>query len=291
MQRPEHRQAIEAIQAELNYELTDYTPATDDTHHNVHYRGGPPAGGGVFVKLVDKDAYYNAEVWAASTLSQTSPGFPTPRLLAHGRATNGVPWLAYEWHDFRPFTPTAANIEAAGRTLGTLHEIAVTADLEPPRLYSDLTLLTRAKIDSVRVMEPALAGRLDQLAGPLLREWHPPERRPGLVHGDVGWRNFQLGQDDGVWLIDFEHCAEGDPVLDFAKLLDRELADPRVREVFLGGYATANRSVDIDLSSTRLVRLWAAAGIFPYARAHRDTDFEAHAFKILERLERETYGG
>lgn len=87
-----------------------------------------------------------------------------------------------------------------------------------------------------------------------------------------------------MWLLDFEHAAIGRPLLDFAKLWDRELHSPEDREAFLSGYSQGETG-PVRHEGIDAVRLWAAAGIFPYARPREDHDFERHAYVTLDRLE------
>jgi aminoglycoside phosphotransferase (APT) family kinase protein len=107
-----------------------------------------------------------------------------------------------------------------------------------------------------------------------------------LLHGDAGWRNLDWDPDGRkIWIVDFEHGAVGHPLLDFAKLWDRELADQAARAEFVTGYQRHHPDFAATSGAIDAVRLWAAAGIFPYAVPRGDHDFEQHAYRILGKLE------
>ena len=108
-----------------------------------------------------------------------------------------------------------------------------------------------------------------------------------LLHGNLGWRNLGIEHDDGqLILFDFEHAAIGAPILDLAKLWDRELANPEARSCFLAGYQREGPESYIQSwhAAIDIVRLWAVAGMFTYTRKHTDPAFERHARSILRQL-------
>ncbi len=258
---------------------------SEQAHHNTHYRG-VLADGDVLVKVIDdQPAYYTAEVRAACHLA--SPDIRTPRLLRHGILDDGRGWLAYEWHDLRPFTPSPPQVEHAGQLLGSLH--AATRSLVDATLrdYPTLHELISGKIAQVAQFDTALADRIRHLHHTLTNpaSTELDSSRVCLLHGDMGWRNIHLDAHDDTWLIDFEHAAIGHPLLDFAKLWDRELDDPTTRALFLRGYHQHQPTDTMQPNQIDTVRLWAAAGIVPYARPRGDHDFEQHAMRILDRLE------
>ncbi|MBV9025608.1 MAG: aminoglycoside phosphotransferase family protein [Streptomycetaceae bacterium] len=272
------------IEADLRCRLT---PITHDQapHKNTHYKGATSDGTALFVKVIDDHpSYYTAELRAQHHLEGT--GIPTPRLVDHGILDDERRWLAYKWHELKPFTPSAAHIQRAGRLLGDLH--AATKDIQDDRLrrYADVHDLISDKIALIAGFDTPLSERIQRLRDQIYARSHEtvPDPRVCLLHGDMGWRNLHMDSRDRMWLLDFEHAALGHPLLDFAKLWDRELDDPQDREAFISGYQQSQggpvRYKEIDA-----VRLWAAAGIFPYARPREDHDFERHAYAILDRLE------
>lgn len=272
-----------ALQAALGGAVVPLV-GSGQAHHNTHYRG-VLADGDVFVKVIDdQPAYYTAEVRAARHLAPTD--IRTPRLVRHGILDDGRRWLTYEWHDLRPFTPSPPQVERVGQLLGSLHAATrgvIDAEL---RNYPTLHELVAGKIARVAQFDTALANRIrhlhDTLSSAATTEL---DSRVCLLHGDMGWRNIHLDAHDDTWLIDFEHAAIGHPVLDFAKLWDRELDDPTTRETFLRGYHQHQPTDTGQPDQINNVRLWAAAGIVPYARPRGDHDFEQHAMRILNRLE------
>lgn len=275
---------LSALEAALGYALEPIVVG-EQQHHNTHYRGVLADEDDVFVKVIDHHpSYYAAEVQAAHHLAGT--GITTPRLVSHGTFGEGSGWLAYSWHDLTSFTPTFRRIEQAGQLLGALH--AATRSASDDRLpnYINIHKLIARKITQVAEFDPALADRIRRLHGAIrARANDDLGHDVCLLHGDMGWRNVHLDAEGIVWLFDFEHAAIGHPLLDFAKLWDRELDDPAIRDAFLRGYHHSH-SVDIlRIDLVDAVRLWAAAGIIPYARPRNDQDFERHAMVILDRLE------
>ncbi|OKJ92692.1 hypothetical protein AMK26_34610 [Streptomyces sp. CB03234] len=272
------------IEAALNCRLT---PITHDQapHKNTHYKAATADGTALFVKVIDDHpSYYTAEIRAQHHLTGT--GIPTPHLVGHGHLGDKHRWLAYEWHELQPFTPSADSIERAGRLLGDLH--AATSGIRDDQLrrYADVRELITDKIALIARFDPPLSERVRQIRDRLFARGHTaiPEGRVCLLHGDMGWRNLHTGPRDQMWLLDFEHAAIGHPLLDFAKLWDRELDAPADREAFLSGYRHS-KAGPVRYEEIDAVRLWAAAGIFPYARPREDHDFERHAYAILNRLE------
>ncbi|MGH3319262.1 MAG: phosphotransferase family protein [Streptosporangiaceae bacterium] len=281
--KPDVRRAIET---ELGCALTPINHSPELQHHNMHYRGVLPSGISAFVKVLDdQPAYYTAEVRSGHHLAHT--GIPTPRLLAHGVLDDRRRWLAYQWHDLTPFTPAHGRVEEAGQLLGAFH--ATTVGITDPQLrrYTNLHGLITDKIALVAEFDAPLAERIYRLHAAVADRRGPDlDDRVCLLHGDVGWRNLYVdAHDQQLWLIDFEHAAIGRPLLDFAKLWDRELDDPGTRDAFLSGYGRYAPPAGLRPESIDLVRLWAAAGIFPYARPRGDHGFERHARRILNRLE------
>lgn len=264
------------------------TPLAQADHHNRHFSAVAPNGRRLFVKLsTAAPKYHDAEVRAGTHLA----GVPVtvPPMVDHGRLDPGRAWIAYEWQDLHPFPADLPAIESAGRALGTLHERTWGLKDDQLRRFSSIADLLDEKLRLVAEIDQPLADRLARLRKRL---------RPGeqafavfgdercLLHGDVGWRNLALDPHYRCILFDFEHAAVGPAILDFAKLWDRELAEQEVRDTFLRGYR-ALHPVDLETwhAAIGAVRLWAAAGIFPYARPRGDFGFETHARLIVERLE------
>ncbi|HUY44666.1 MAG TPA: aminoglycoside phosphotransferase family protein [Streptosporangiaceae bacterium] len=275
-----------AIEAELGCALTEVVLPGALRHHNTHYRGTLPDRTSLFVKMIsDSPGYYTAEVRAAQILSGTT--IRTPRLIRHGALDETHRWLAYQWHDFRTFTPTPQQIQDAGELLGRLH--AKTRGTTDPQLrrYGDVNALILEKTAQVARLDTGLAGRIRRLHDSITnRAGTDLGQETCLLHGDIGWRN--LHTDPGgraIWMVDFEHAALGHPLLDFAKLWDRELADQTARAEFVTGYRLHHPDFAKVFGAIDAVRLWAAAGIFPYAVPRGDYDFEQHAYRILGKLE------
>jgi len=55
--------------------------------------------------------------------------------------------------------------------------------------------------------------------------------------------------------------------------------------MFLSGYRKHQPDITVTASAINAIRLWAAAGIIPYARPRGDHDFEHQACRILSNLE------
>ncbi|MFJ9216546.1 phosphotransferase [Streptomyces sp. NPDC102383] len=276
-----HAQIADAIGCDL-------VPLThDQKHNNIHFRGDRDGVPTLFIKVTDSPRSYTTEVGAHLLLH--TQDLPTPALHAHGELDQNQHWLAYAWHNFTPFAPTPESVEEAGRLLGRLHATTCGKGSPHLRAYDTIPNLIDAKIALVTAFDAPLAQRISALRDAFLATSaarHLGDERC-LLHGDMGWRNLHLETDGSLWVFDFEHAAIGHPLLDFAKLWDRELNSPQTRSQFLDGYRKEQRAVTIDTAAIGAVRLWAAAGIFPYARPRGDHEFEQHAYAILERLEQE----
>ncbi|WP_329133579.1 aminoglycoside phosphotransferase family protein [Streptomyces sp. NBC_01476] len=265
------------------------TPLVHDRpHRNTHYRGVTADGTRVFVKVIDGNpAYYTAEVRAQRHL--LDGGVPVPRLLDHGAVGERRWWLAYEWRDFDAFVPVRDLVERAGHLLGRLHAATNGIQDDALRRYADVHRLIAEKTARIAEFDAPLARRVQRLHERIAARGGNREGNGGsvcLLHGDMGWRNLHTDPAGRLWLLDFEHAAIGHPLLDFAKLWDRELDAPADREVFLRGYQRSWPAAEpVRLDAIDTVRLWAAAGIFPYARPREDHDFERHASSVLDRLE------
>ncbi|WP_405889742.1 aminoglycoside phosphotransferase family protein [Streptomyces sp. NBC_00133] len=272
------------IEAALGCRLSPITH--DQPHHNTHYKGVTADGTTLFIKVIDgHPAYYTAELRAQHHLTATH--IPTPKIVAHGTLDEERRWLAYEWHDLEPFVLSPDRIRRAGRLLGDLHAVTSGVQDDQLRRYADVRELIIKKIALVARIDPPLAERIQKISDQLLADSQNavPDSGVCLLHGDMGWRNLHVNSHDQMWLLDFEHAAIGHPLLDFAKLWDRELNAPEDREAFLSGYGHSQMTEPVRHEEIDSVRLWAAAGIFPYARPRGDHDFERHAYEILDRLE------
>ncbi|MGW2702328.1 phosphotransferase [Streptomyces sp. NPDC001340] len=272
------------IEAAVRCRLSPITH-NQESHKNTHYEGVADDGTALFVKVIDgHPSYYTAEIRAQHHLVGT--GITTPRLVDHGILADQRRWLAYEWHDLKPFTSTTDHIRRAGRLLGDLH--AATSGIQDNQLrqYGDVRELIIDKVQLVARFDPPLSERIWKISDRLFARGQKalPDGRVCLLHGDMGWRNLHMDSRDQLWVGDFEHAAIGHPLLDFAKLWDRELDAPEAREAFLYGYSQSEAG-GVRHEEMDAVRLWAAAGIFPYARPREDRDFERHAYDILDRLE------
>ncbi|MEV3857681.1 phosphotransferase [Streptomyces sp. NPDC050095] len=279
-----HSDTQAGIEAALRCRLT---PITHDQgpHKNTHYKGATADNTALFVKVIDDHpSYYTAEIRAQHHLQAS--GIPTPHLVDHGVLDDKRRWLAYKWHELKPFAPSPDHIARAGRLLGDLH--AATSEIQDDQLrrYADVCELIADKIALIARFDPPLSDRVQKISDRLLTHGHTTVSGGTvcLLHGDMGWRNLHMDHRDQMWLLDFEHAAIGHPLLDFAKLWDRELHAPEDREAFLRGYSQSEAG-RVGHNEIDAVRLWAAAGIFPYARPREDHDFERHAYAILDRLE------
>jgi hypothetical protein len=251
-----------------------------DLHPNTHFRAGP-----YFVKVMaGKKAYYDAERAAAEALSTR---VAAPRLICTGETPDGARWLAFDWHDFAEVVPDATGFREAGVLAGALHATSRRVPGLRARSIEGLPEATIALIDRIEEFDESLAERLRQLQAEISPVELPHREHTGLLHGDFGWRNLRRGPDRRLWLMDFEHARWGHPYLEFAKAWDRELADPDSRRWFLEGYDTTAPLPSPGPADLAEIRLWAAAGIFPYAREHGDRQFAEQGNLIVERLETE----
>ncbi|GAA3491765.1 aminoglycoside phosphotransferase family protein [Streptomyces cremeus] len=208
----------------------DLVPLThDQKHNNTHFRGDRDGVPTLFIKVTDSPKSYTTEAGAQMLLHTRD--LPTPALHAHGDLGQDRHWLAYTWHDLTPIDPTPETVEEAGLLLGRLH--ATTRGETSPHLrsYGAIPELINAKIALVAEFDAPLASRIADLRDALLDT--PAAPRLGdercLLHGDMGWRNLHYASDGHLWIFDFEHAAIGHPLLDFAKLWDRELPSSRSR--------------------------------------------------------------
>lgn len=260
-------------------------------HHNQHFTALRHDGTRLFGKLIeDVRPYYTAEVSVGDHLADVS--VPVPPMVDHGELAPDRFWVAYAWCEIRPFTPELGNVEAAGAALGELHDRTRGITDERLRYYASISELLTDKINLVTGFDVDLGARLTRLRSRLSSSeaaFTELGETPCLLHCDFGWRNLGLDTHEQPLLFDFEHAAVGTPILEFAKLWDRELWDPDVHTAFFHGY---QRHSPLDWPTWRIaidaVRLWAAAGIIPYARSREDHAFEQHAHTILDRLEAPT---
>ncbi|MEV3858707.1 aminoglycoside phosphotransferase family protein [Streptomyces sp. NPDC050095] len=265
----------------------DLVPLThDQRHNNTHFRGDRDGTPHLFIKVTDSARSYASETGALALLHSTD--LPTPRLVTHGALGQDRRWLAYVWHDLRSFDPVPDNIANAGRLLGRLHATTTGATSPQLRRYDAISDLIEVKAALVAEFDRPLAARVRALQDTILAQTTTTLGDDTcLLHGDMGWRNLHQDAEHHLWIFDFEHAAIGHPLLDFAKLWDRELDTDDVRKTFLAGYRVEQPDIAMDVTTIDAVRLWAAAGIFPYARPRQDHAFERHAYLILDRLEQE----
>jgi Phosphotransferase enzyme family len=236
-------------------------PSTAPGCQNTHFRACTPAGNRLFVKLIkDDQAHWRTAVEAAPLVEQL--GIRTPRLLDHGEFTEKRWWLTYEWQDFTPFTATSESVHKAGEVLGFLHHVTSGMNLDGafacPTLTAEIALRT-TRLDE---LDPVAARRVRRLHSRF--EYLGPLDAMCLTHGDVSWRNFGTGSDGETWLYDWEDATFGHPLMDFAKIVDGELADPIVRQTFLRGYHTYAATLSSWPDELRLVRLWSTANALAY---------------------------
>lgn len=248
-------------------------------HLNEHFRSQDR-----FVKVFNgRREYFDAEIAASRA---RSAAVCSPKILATGHLHDGRPWLAYEWLTLRDVKVDPSSAFEFGALVGELHAGSEPSSaLRPRPRYLEGPILELC--DAVALIDPALANRLRTLVAAVPRErWASPAPEV-LLHGDIGWRNIARADDGVLVLLDFEHARRGPADYEFAKLWDRELTDPVVRGEFLHGYAARTADFEPTDATLLVIRLWAAAGIFPYARRTADEDYFEHGLKIVARLEQE----
>jgi aminoglycoside phosphotransferase (APT) family kinase protein len=227
------------------------------------------------------------EMAAAAAFQHTA--LAAPRLRGHGTSALGE-WVLLDWFDLHEIPQTAAAGEQAGRLLAQVHRTPLPSAGADLRRYGDVGGLIAEKAWLVARFDRSLADRITRMASQVASAARQPAAEV-LLHGDYGWRNLATDPAGRLITFDFEHAAIGPPAYDLAKLWDRELADDRARTRFLDGYRQVSTALDHGLDATmRPIRLWAAAGIFPHARATADDDFYQHGLVILGRLDRELAG-
>lgn len=105
-----------------------------------------------------------------------------------------------------------------------------------------------------------------------------------LIQGDFGARNLVVTQRGGAWqlagIVDFEHARWAFPLLEFAKLLDREWSDPTVRAAFEEGYGPLPPPCR-DRRHLELIRIAAAMAIFYHTALFPDDEFRSTAVSML----------
>ncbi len=105
---------------------------------------------------------------------------------------------------------------SVGSLIGRWHA-ATFGDLHAEEAFGDLEAFVQLRVDpfhrTLAGRHPALAGRIEDLAGALLDDG----RRCCLVHGDLSPKNVLVGASDAsVWVIDWEVAHFGNPVFDLA---------------------------------------------------------------------------
>jgi Ser/Thr protein kinase RdoA (MazF antagonist) len=279
-------EAVE-IGAVLGGRLARFAP-TGGHRHDLF--AGRTSCGELFVKLFPPASASAARERAAAHLISEHLTDLVPAMVADGVTRSGRPWMAYEWIEMRRFAPDTANLHAAGRALARLHRLELVSRPDALPRYGNPVNLVEHKARLVERYDAMLAAHIRELCRRLKPTVAPSAALypQVLLHGDFGWRNVLLNPDGAVVLVDFEHAALGAPVLELAKLWDRELRGDVERATFLDGYQS-ERPIDREawMVWLPLVRLWASAGIVPYARQTGDEEFEQHALDIIARLERE----
>ena len=256
---------------------------------NSHFRTSAPGGsGGLFIKLIQgKRRYFDAELAADRFLAEHD--LPRAAIRHSGLIGSDCYWIAYDWIDLRPFEPTVDGLRQLACTLGAMHRFGVGWNDPLLRSFGSPPDMTWASFTAVRSFNAALADRLQRLFEPCLQRW--PSDQPMetcLLHGDFGFRNVGLTRAADVLLVDYEHASIGLPIMEFAKAWDRELSDPAVAADFLALYGKVAEVETREWQRTSpMVRLWAAANIFPYAAQYDDRPFEEHGLEVISKLERE----
>lgn len=262
---------------------------------NEHLRGIRRKSS-LFIKVYAKESHARRELAALNQLDD----IPGTWVEAHGLLADGRRWIAMLWKSLRPFHVTKSNgsiIEWAS-ILSTVHSRLDISDDFLPRsqsIYEDIdgrlakmdevigspiSERTRRVWEATREPSAELCKRVECESGPA-----------SLLHGDFGQRNtFWEEETDRLVLIDFERASLGLPYSDFAKAWDNELGDSSLREDFFRAYRRARQIESPNWPDERymwIVRLWATAGIFPYAQRVNDRPFFRWGLQLLERLVKE----
>jgi aminoglycoside phosphotransferase (APT) family kinase protein len=224
---------------------------------------------------------WQRELRAFERLSGT--GLPVPRLIAAGRLASDVPWLAMTAlpgviaRDVLDELPVAAFADI-GALLARLHALPVAA--AAPRM-------------ALRVRDDVTVSAHRRTTLEIARSWagellHTTVCTLACTHGDFSPRNLLFDRCTTGWqlsgLIDFEHFADGDPAVDFARM---RIAIPRWDDpgftAFLDGYAAI-----APLPTADRVRVQLAAIVLDAATwaADRDLAYYDSLLDLVEKIDR-----
>jgi len=236
-----------------------------------------------FIKLYRRKGRFAVENTVSPIVKELN--IPTPALLRSGELHSGLSWAIYEWLDMRPFKETPCCIQSAAKVLSKLHHQQRNV-VDGLKNYSSIWDRITQKIALVHNFNDDLARRIEDIFIKIPKKSFPKDLHNVILHGDFGWRNLALSDNDDVIVYDFEHSATGPFYMDFGKMWDRELADAEKRNLFISAYLNEDK-IDVAWWDSVMMptRLWIAAGIFPYTHEKGDKDFEAHGYSILDNIE------
>jgi hypothetical protein len=171
----------------------------------------------------------------------------------------------------------------AGEVLRRLHE-------STPAVVNDHfgdTLMAKFSYWAARVDDTVTAAELDAARHIAATSLEIGPLRNVPAHRDNSTRNWMLGLDGHVRLIDFA-ALEFEPwAVDLFRLEQREWLDaPLLREAFLDGYG--RRPDERDAEVLHAFHAAQAVSTIAWAREHDDAVFAAHGREMLDRLLGET---
>lgn len=243
----------------------------------------------VFIKTYQTEKSFLNETVALAALKDSH--MQCPQLIKQGQLKDRFWWSALEWIDF-----DKADIEKTAnspvpyilaQTLSDLHSIDVSQQHDRAKLKT--LILTRERlterIDLAKDFEPSAYKLMHQILSRLSEGCFKGLGKTCMNHGDFGMRNIRSHQSK-PFLFDYEHAVIADPLLDFGKIWDRELKNLSDRNIFWDNYTTSSSNLSLDTIETYMlpVRLWVAAGIFPYSIRKNDREFLQHGLYILEQV-------
>ncbi|MFP7675548.1 phosphotransferase family protein [Marivita sp. S0852] len=270
-------------------ELAGLSPAEwADGPYSIHHHHR--SGTRVFVKAMNRALPgFGNEVAAARMLVGLSLAVPVVEVIDDPAAGCAI---IFAHRDLSPLGTAPEDARAMGRALRGLHDHGARTLAEdpaafgtPPVTLAEVLARSMSRLPRTHPEAP----RLTRLATRALAEdgLAAYGGACALVHGDFGLRNVGRLPDDTLCVFDFEHARAGHPILDFAKLWDRELAAPPQRAAFLAGYGDGCAGLPLTDEMLWPVRLWAVIGIMLYCSRIEDAHFRAHGQSLLDRLDRE----
>ena len=124
-----------------------------------------------------------------------------------------------------------------------------------------------------RIAAPTAERLRAQIAG-----WPTPSAVLTPTHGDWQPRNWLIGADEFVRIIDFGRAAMRAPLTDFGRLAAQDFRrDPRLEAAFLAGYGSDPR----DHEAWHRSRVREAIGTAGWAYQVGDEHFEAQGHRMI----------